>query len=54
MDGVRYLTPNDDTHPAFGAALRAARHAGVEILALECSVSPDSLEITRQIPVDLS
>lgn len=54
MDGVRYLTPNDDTHPAFGAALRAARHAGVEILALDCSVSPDSLEITRQIPVDLS
>lgn len=54
MSGTRYLTPNDDTHPAFGEALRAAQREGVAVLALECSVSPDSLEITRQIPVVLS
>ena len=41
---AKYLVPNDDTHPEFGQALRAAKGAGVHILALACHVSSHSLE----------
>ena len=50
---AKYLVPNDDTHPEFGQALRAAKGAGVHILALACHVSSHSLEITHDIPVCL-
>lgn len=50
---AKYLVPNDDTHPEFGQALRAAKDAGVHILALACHVSSHSLEITHDIPVCL-
>ena len=53
MSGVRYLEPNDETHPAFGEILRRAKTAGVRVLALECEVTPDSLTITKQVPVHL-
>lgn len=53
MEGMRWLGPNDATHPEFGAALRRALQAGVEILAMECRVTPDSLEILRPLPVRL-
>ena len=45
--------PNDRTHPAFGQALRAAAAAGVEVLALDCRVAPDRLELNRPVPVEL-
>lgn len=51
-DAVRF-EPNDVTHPEFGAALRRAEQAGVHILALECLVTPDRLEIRRPVPVCL-
>lgn len=53
MSGTKYLVPNDETHLEFGQALRAAKCAGVHILALECDVTPDSLTIVRDIPVHL-
>ena len=53
MEGIHTLTPNDETHPAFGAALREAAQAGVHILALGCHVEPDGAEITYDIPVSL-
>lgn len=53
MKGMRYLEPNDVTHPAFGAALRRCARAGVEIIALECEVIPGRVEITGAIPVVL-
>ena len=53
MEGMVHLEPNDTTHPEFGAALRKAANAGVEVLAMECRVTPDSLEILRPIPVRL-
>lgn len=43
MRGVRYLEPNRATDPAFADALRAARDAGVHLLALDCDVTEDSL-----------
>lgn len=47
------FAPNDVTHPAFGEALRRAAAAGVEVLAMECAVTPDSLVITKPVPVRL-
>lgn len=51
MAGMRAFSPNDDTHPAFGAALREAAAAGVKVLAVECAVTADSLTMTRPVPV---
>lgn len=48
MNGMKHFAPNDDTHRAFGDALRAAHKAGVNILAVQCDVSPDEMTINNQ------
>ena len=53
MEGMRSFSPNDATHPAFGAALREAVKAGVHAAAWECAVTPDTLSIVRPVPVAL-
>lgn len=53
MEGMRYLEPNDVTHPQFGDALRRAAGAGVEVLAMECAVTPEELRVVRPLPVRL-
>lgn len=53
MEGMKLFSPNDDTHPQFGDALRRAAAAGVRVLAMECAVTPDTLEIVRPVPVCL-
>lgn len=53
LAGTHRFSPNDATHPAFGQALRAARAAGVQVLALECAVAPDSLTVFGAVPVAL-
>ena len=53
MAGMKWMEPNDATHPEFGAALRRAAAAGVEVMALECRVWPRGLEVSRLIPVRL-
>lgn len=53
MGDVRYFAPNDATHPEFGQALRKAAAAGVEVLALDCAVTPGSLEIRNPVRVEL-
>ena len=52
MENVSWFEPNDRTHPAFGAALRHAAEAGVEVLAMECRVTPEELP-GRPVPVRL-
>lgn len=54
MSGMKYFTPNDERHEAFGEALRFAAASGVEILAYECDITPDSIEVTNHLPVHLS
>lgn len=51
MEGMRVFSPNDETHPAFGSALRKAAVSGVRVIAMECRVTPDTLQITREVPV---
>ena len=53
MDNVVYLHPNDATDPAFGKALREAAAAGVQVLAMDCQVTKDSMEIGKPVPVKL-
>ena len=53
MEGMDHVEPNDGTHPAFGAALRRAARAGVEVLALECAVKPGELTVRGPLPVRL-
>ena len=53
MKGVSSFQPNDRTHPAFGAALRQAAAAGVEIYAYDCTVLPEQVEIDAPVPVVL-
>lgn len=53
MKGVRYFTPNRDTHPAFCDALKRAQAAGVHVLAYDCEVSADSIEVSEEVPVVL-
>ena len=54
MKGVHQLCPNDLTHAGFGDALREAADAGVNILAVDCCVTPDSMVIDSFVSVDLS
>ncbi|MDE6925203.1 MAG: DNA/RNA nuclease SfsA, partial [Acetatifactor sp.] len=53
MEDVRYFTPNYDTHREFADALRRAAEAGVEILARDCLVSPESMRINNPVSVKL-
>ena len=51
MDNVRDFAPNDETHPAFGEALRQAASAGVQVLAYSCHVTPEEVTMDRPVPV---
>ncbi len=53
MKNVRYFTPNTDTHPAFAKALKKAKAAGVGILAYDCEVTPEQIEIRGPVEVVL-
>jgi len=53
MDAVAYLHPNDVTDPAFGRALREAANAGVQILAVDCAVTEDTMVLQNPVPVRL-
>ncbi len=54
MKDVVLFKPNDATHKAFGDALREAEKSGVKIIAMNCRVTENSIEILEEIEVDLS
>ena len=45
MQDVQYFMPNEETQPEFAEVLREARREGVKILAYDCQVTPQSMEI---------
>lgn len=53
MKGIHTFTPNDETHKAFGAALRQAAKEGVNILAYDCRVTPDEMLIDAPVNIEL-
>lgn len=53
MKGVTVFSPNDKTHPEFGAALRKAEKEGVKIKAVDCIVTPDTVIADSEVKVVL-
>ena len=53
MGGCTAFRPNWETDPAFCQALRDARAAGVEVRAVDCRVTPNTVTANRELPVDL-
>ena len=53
MSDVTYLHPNDATDPRFGTALREAAGVGVQVLAVDCQVTFDTMTIGEIVPVEL-
>ena len=53
MSDVEYFHPNDATDPDFGQALRTAAQSGVQVLAMDCAVTADSMVIRKPVPVRL-
>ena len=53
MADMKYLRPHDETDPAFGKALREAAANGVTVLAMDCAVTPDSMDIRLPVLVKL-
>jgi sugar fermentation stimulation protein A len=51
MGGVSLFSPNDLTDPLFGDTLREAVGKGVSILAYDCTVLPDSIDVNQPIPI---
>ena len=54
MKGVKKFMPNWDTQPESGQALIKAEKAGVKIIARDCLVTEDTIEIQEEVPVDLT
>ena len=53
MEKMRGFAPNDETHRAFGDALRRAKAAGVEVRCVCCRVTPDTMELDEDVDVRL-
>ena len=53
MADVKYIRPHDETDPEFGRALREAAENGVQVLAMDCAVGVDSMEIRLPVLVRL-
>lgn len=54
MKGVRYFTPNMDTHAEFGYMLKKAKKAGVKILAFDSEVTADEITLNDEVEVVLA
>ena len=48
MEGIHEVRANVATHKEFGEALERAKEAGVTVACMECRVTEDTLEITRE------
>ena len=53
MKGISAFSPNAERHPAFAEALKRAQEHGVHILAYDCIVTENALQIDQPIPVIL-
>lgn len=53
MEGAVYFTPNRRTDPDFADALAEAAGAGVELLAMDCRVTENSMKINKPVEIRL-
>ncbi|HTO57294.1 MAG TPA: DNA/RNA nuclease SfsA [Pseudomonadales bacterium] len=52
-NGIECVVPADDIDPQYGAAVRRAHAAGVEVMAYRARVSPQRIELGETLPVRL-
>ncbi len=53
MKEIHLFKPHDKMHPEFGEALRNAESSGVKIIAMDCIVTPDSMEIDLPVETEI-
>ena len=53
MSDVKYIHPHDETDPEFGRALREAAKNGITVLAMDCAVTPETMDIRLPVLVKL-
>lgn len=53
MKGPTIFSPNYETHRVFGEVLKKAKESGVNILAKDCIVTPDSMAIDSDVEIIL-
>jgi len=53
MKDVKYFTPNMKTHQEFGEALMIAQNQGVEVLAYDSIVTPESIGINQEVRCEI-
>lgn len=53
MEKALYFTPNARTHQAFAQALADAQQEGVLLFAMNCTVTPDRMDILEPVPIQL-
>ena len=53
MDNVKYFTPNYETDPEFGEAVKQAKKAGVRLMCYDCAVTPDSMTVGKPVKIRL-
>lgn len=51
--GIQEFMPHEERHPEFAQALRAAKKAGVHVMAVDCIVDNEGIHIDQRIPVHL-
>ena len=53
MSDVKFIRPHDETDPEFGRCLREAAANGVRVLAMDCAVTPETMEVRLPVAVKL-
>ena len=53
MRPVKCFRPQQERDPAFAKALREAAAGGVEVLAMDCDITPEEMRIREPVPVEL-
>lgn len=53
LDNVDTFSPNDERDPEFGRALRLARENDVDIMAYNCKVEKNMIEINKKVDIIL-
>ncbi len=53
MDNILYFTPNKKMHIELADALKKAQENGVEVLAYDCDITPESINIKDKVKVIL-
>lgn len=51
MENMKTFSPAYEKDPLFSATLRKAHEYGVDVLAYECRVREDALDLTKSVPV---